>query len=118
MPTSTLMSDRRTVIEIIATAALEVDIPIDYGDALPGGVETVLGNLDSVRYVVIEELGEVTSRDEQLRVEVYARVTLHFDPNVVDIADHAAGDRLGAADPIASVVAFDIESGPYRIEAW
>lgn len=112
------MSDRRTVIETIATAALEVDIPIDYGDALPGAVETVLGNLDSVRHVVIEELGDVTSRDEQLRVEVYARLTLHFDPAIVGNADHAARDRLVAADAIASMMSFDIESGPYRIEAW
>lgn len=55
------MAKRRTVIEVIASTALTVDLPIDYGEDLAAGLETVLGDLEGVRYVAIEEIGEVTT---------------------------------------------------------
>lgn len=112
------MTDRRIVVEVIATAALEVDIPIDAGDELEKGVETALDGIAGIRHVAIEELGDVSSRNGQLRVEVYARLTFHFDPDAVDDPDSVARERLDTSDVIASVQAFTTESGPYRIEAW
>lgn len=112
------MTDRQTVTEVIATAALEVDVPLDDGDDLAAGIETVLGDLDTVRHVAVEELGDVTPGDGHLRVDVYTRLTLHFDPDIFDDAGRATRDRLAAADAIATVRTVDIESGPYRIEAW
>lgn len=112
------MTDRRTVVEVIATAALEVDVPIDDAENLPEGVEAVLSDVDNVRHVGIEELGDVTSGNGQLRVDAYARVTLHFDPGAVDEDRQAWQNRLVDADGIATVTAFEVESGPYRIEAW
>lgn len=92
------MADRRTVTEIIAATALKVDISIDYGDDIVAGVETVLGDLKPVRHVVIEDLDDITSGNGHLRVEVYARVTLHFDPDTVDDADQKARNRVMMAD--------------------
>lgn len=112
------MSDRPTVIEVIVTAALDVEIPIDYGDDLRAGVETVLGDHDAIRHVAIEELGDVTSGNGQLRVEVYARLTVHLEPDTMADATRITRGQLAAAESIAAVRTFDIESGPYRIEAW
>lgn len=112
------MTDRRTVIEIIATTAIEVDIPIDDGDDPVAGVKTVLGQLGPVRHVVIEDVGDITSGNGHLRVEVYARVTLHFDPDTIDDADQMSRNRLATADSVAYLTTFVVESGPYRIEAW
>lgn len=112
------MRDRRTVVEVIATAALAVDIPIDDGDDLRAGVVTVLDHRPEIRHVVIEELGDVTANDDQLRVDVFARLTIHFALDTVADAPRMAREQLAAAEPIAAVRTFDIESGPYRIEAW
>lgn len=106
------------VVEVVVTAALEVEIPIEQGDDIHAGIAAVLGEIDGVRHVVVEEVGDVTSVDSHLRVEVYAQVTLHFTPELFDPEEKFVRERLAGAEAVGGVSAFEIASGPYRIETW
>lgn len=112
------MTDRPTVHEIIVTAALSVAVPIENGDELRDGLATVLGDIDGVRHVNLEELGDVERENNRLGVETYTRITFHFNPDEVDVPEQAARDGLGTAETISSVQNFEIASGPYLIESW
>ena len=112
------MADRNSVVELKATAALLLDVPKEFGEALEAGIDEVLSAIPSVRTAVVEELGDVTPSDDQLRVEAYVRVTFHFAPDSTVDPVEAARHCLGDAATVGSVRAFDVRDGPYRIEAW
>lgn len=108
------MTERERVLEVIADARVQVDVPIEAGDDLAGGVEAALAGIDAVRHVALGELGEVTSGDGRLRVEARARLTLHLDPAA---EPGAARERLAAAGPVAAVERFEAVDA-YTVEAY
>lgn len=112
------MTNRRTVLELILTAALRVEVPIEYGDELREGVYAVLGEIAGVRHVALEELGDVARENDHLCVETYVRITVHLDPKTVDDPEQLVRDRLVGGDVVSSVQNFQIASGPYPIESW
>lgn len=112
------MSDREQVIEVIATAALRVMLPVEQGEEVETGVEGVLGDLDWVRHVAIEELGEITQREGLLVVDVFVRLTFHFARERREDVERAARSHLAEAPVVDQLKAFTVESGPYRIESW
>lgn len=112
------MTRRTTVIEVIVTAALSLAVPKEAGEDPRTAAKTRLRDVEGLRHVAFEELGEVTPTEDRLLVDCYARLTFHLDPETVDDPGRVVRARLEETSSVIDLKTFTVASGPYRIESW